>query len=124
MKGEVIEPENLDEAMQFFVQQPIGARLHVFSPELDDHVDEEGFYLGPSSEGTRYVGLRDVMVVTVKRTDGEQPFATVKIHYNKKDTFVKVALNAMFLQASPDESEVISPGPLLVDYFLPRLSIN
>lgn len=41
MKGEVIEPKNLDEALKFFRQQPIGAGLHVFSPELDDHVGEE-----------------------------------------------------------------------------------
>lgn len=64
------------------------------------------------------------MIVEVKKIDGELPVATVELYYKKKVAFVKVALDAMFLRASPDESQVIKPGPLLVDFFLPRLSIN
>lgn len=35
MKGEVIEATNLGEALKLLMQQPVGARLHVFSPEFD-----------------------------------------------------------------------------------------
>ncbi|VVA92322.1 unnamed protein product [Arabis nemorensis] len=110
MKGKVIEPEDLNEAIIFMVQQPIGAKLHVFSPELDDHVGENGIYIGRSSDETRYVGLVEVMIVAMKRITGEQPIATVKMyHKNKKDTLVTVALDT-------------KSGPLLVDFFLPLLS--
>ena len=36
MKGEVIETKSLDEAFKLLIKQPVGARLHVFSPELDN----------------------------------------------------------------------------------------
>jgi len=32
----VIETKSLDEAFKLLIKQPVGARLHVFSPDLDN----------------------------------------------------------------------------------------
>ncbi|XP_010438266.1 PREDICTED: uncharacterized protein LOC104721886 [Camelina sativa] len=123
MRGEVIEATNWDEAFELLKQQPMGARLHVFSPEFY-RVGEEGLYEGPSGNGTRYVGLRDVIVVEVERIEGEI-VVTVQIFYKKKTSFVKVAMRSMLLPVNGvDESEVTEPTTLLVDFCIPRLTIN
>ncbi|XP_010436343.1 PREDICTED: uncharacterized protein LOC104720070 [Camelina sativa] len=122
MKEEVIEATNWDEAFELLKQQPMGARLHVFSPEF--YRVREGFYEGPSGNGTRYVGLRDVIVVEVERIEGEI-VVTVQIFYKKKTSFVKVVMRSMLLPLNGvDESQVTEPTTLLVDFCIPRLSIN
>ncbi|XP_019095772.1 PREDICTED: uncharacterized protein LOC104760782 isoform X2 [Camelina sativa] len=35
MKGQVIEPKDIEEARDLLVHQPVGAKLHVFSPHLE-----------------------------------------------------------------------------------------
>ncbi|XP_010441643.1 PREDICTED: uncharacterized protein LOC104724791 [Camelina sativa] len=122
MKGEVIEAENLDEAVKLLMEQPVGARLHVFSPEIESV--GEGIYEGTSGDGTRYVGLRDVMIVAVKMIEGDL-VVTVKLCYKKKTSFVKVCGRRMLLQLNGnDDSQVKEPTCLLVDFCAPRLSIN
>ncbi|XP_010441644.1 PREDICTED: uncharacterized protein LOC104724792 [Camelina sativa] len=123
MKGEVIEAENLDAAVKLLMKQPVGARLHLFSPEID-RVGEKGLYEGPSGDGTRYVGLRDVMIVAVERIEGSL-VVTVKLCYKKKTSFVKVSARLVLLPLNgDDESQVKEPTCLLVDFCAPRLSIN
>ncbi|OAO89868.1 hypothetical protein AXX17_AT5G17770 [Arabidopsis thaliana] len=125
MKGEVIETKSLDEAFKLLIKQPVGARLHVFSPDLDNV--GEGVYEGLSSlssKESRYVGLRDVIIVAVNKSEGKT-VATVKICYKKKTSFVKVCLSRMFVQlGGGEESQVKEPTGLLVDFCIPRLSIN
>jgi hypothetical protein len=125
MKGEVIETKSLDEAFKLLIKQPVGARLHVFSPELDNV--GEGFYEGLSSQSSkesRYVGLRDVIIVAVDKSEGKT-VATVKICYKKKTSFVKVLVSRMFVQlGGGEESQVKEPAGLLVDFCIPRLSVN
>ncbi|KAL1197181.1 Protein HEAT-INDUCED TAS1 TARGET 1 [Cardamine amara subsp. amara] len=123
MKGQVIEATNLSEALKLVMQQPVGARLHVFSPEFDRV--GEGIYGGPSgNDGSRYVGLRDVVIVAVKPIEGKT-VVTVQIVYKKKTSFVKVSVRNMILPLNgDDESQVIEPTCLLVDFCIPRLSIN
>ncbi|EFH48056.1 predicted protein [Arabidopsis lyrata subsp. lyrata] len=122
MKGEVVETKSLDEALKLLKQQPVGARLHLFSPEIDRV--GEGLYDGPSSNGSSYVGLRDAIIVAVDKSEGKF-VATVKICYKKKTSFVKVCMRRMFVQLNGDEeSQVKEPTGLLVDFCIPRLSVN
>uniref|UniRef100_A0A1J3CSY9 Uncharacterized protein n=1 Tax=Noccaea caerulescens TaxID=107243 RepID=A0A1J3CSY9_NOCCA len=127
VKGEVVEAKKLEEGLTLLnqFQQPIGAKLHVFSPQLDRLGDKE-IYDGPAGPGgaeTRYVGLRDVIICYAKRFKGTT-VAKVKICYKKKTSFIKVSLERMFLQVpkNGDESQVIEPTLLLVDFCIPRLS--
>ncbi|KAG7540980.1 hypothetical protein ISN45_Aa07g011200 [Arabidopsis thaliana x Arabidopsis arenosa] len=122
MKGEVIEATDLGEALKLGMQQPVGARLHVFSPEFDSV--GEGIYDGPSGNGTSYVGLRDVIMVEAERIKGET-VVTVQICYKKKTSFVKVSTRSMILPLNgDDESQAREPTCLLVDFCIPRFSIN
>ncbi|XP_010433066.1 PREDICTED: uncharacterized protein LOC104717221 [Camelina sativa] len=123
MKGEVIEATNWDEALELAMQQPVGARLHVFSPEFDLRLGEKGIYDGPSGKGTRYVGLRDVIIVEAARIKGKD-VATVQICYKKQTSFVKVAVKSRSLRLGGDKSQVIKRTSLLVDFCMPRFSIN
>ncbi|ESQ30511.1 hypothetical protein EUTSA_v10011766mg [Eutrema salsugineum] len=121
MKGQVAEAKELGEAFVLLMHQPVRAKLHVFSPEIDRV--GEGIYRGPSSDETSYVGLRDVIICGVERIDGVN-VASVKICYKKKISFINVSLVEMFLRASAtaDESQFIAPTGLLVDFIVPRLS--
>ncbi|AEE85674.1 target of trans acting-siR480/255 protein [Arabidopsis thaliana] len=122
MKGEVIEAANVSEALKLGMQQPAAARLHLFSPEFD--LVGEGIYDGPSGNETRYVGLRDVLMVEAEKIKGETVF-TVQICYKKKTSFVKVSTRSMILPLNgDDESQVTEPACLLVDFCIPRFSIN
>ncbi|CAA7022871.1 unnamed protein product [Microthlaspi erraticum] len=120
MKGEVIEAKELEEAFELLGKQPVGAKLHVFSPQIDSV--GEGVYDGPG-EGTSYVGLRDVIICSVEKFKGDS-IANVKICYKKKTSFMKVSLTRMFakLSSDGDESQGIMPTGLLVDFIIPRLS--
>ncbi|KAJ0236257.1 hypothetical protein HA466_0255920 [Hirschfeldia incana] len=40
MKGEVVEAETAEEASELLMKQPVGAKLHVFSPEFEQVRDE------------------------------------------------------------------------------------
>ncbi|XP_010447810.1 PREDICTED: uncharacterized protein LOC104730347 [Camelina sativa] len=122
MNGEVMEATNWDEALELAMQQPVGARLHVFSPEFDRRLGEKGIYDGPSGKGTRYVGLRDVIVVEAARINGKD-VATVQICYKKKTYFVKVAVKSRPLRFNSGD-KVTKRTSLLVDYCMPRFSIN
>ncbi|KAL1225157.1 Protein HEAT-INDUCED TAS1 TARGET 1 [Cardamine amara subsp. amara] len=123
MKGQVIEAADLDEGLKLCRQQPVGARLHVFSPEFD-LVGEEGIYDGPSGDGSRYVGLRDAIIVEFDKREGKN-LVTVQILYKKKTSFVKVSGKSMILPLIGDDgSQVTEPTCLLVDFCVPRLSIN
>ncbi|CAH2077555.1 unnamed protein product [Thlaspi arvense] len=123
MKGEVVEAKKLEEAFELLRQQPVGAKLHVFSPQIDRV--GEGVYDGPAGggRGTHYVGLRDVIIVSVEKADGDA-VAVVKICYKKKTSFMKVSLCRMFvaLPSAGQESKVTEPTGLLVDFIIPRLS--
>ncbi|CAH8271461.1 unnamed protein product [Arabidopsis lyrata] len=122
MKGEVIETKTVDEAMKLLMKQPVGARLHLFSPEIDRV--REGIYDGPSSNGSSYVGLRDAMIVAVDKSE-EKFVVKVQICYKKKTSIVKVCMRRMFVQLDGDEeSQVKEPTGLLVDFCIPRLSVN
>jgi len=49
----------------------------------------------------------------------------VKICYKKKTSFVKVLVSRMFVQlGGGEESQVKEPAGLLVDFCIPRLSVN
>ncbi|CAA7022948.1 unnamed protein product [Microthlaspi erraticum] len=128
VKGlEVVEAKKLEEGLALMRQfeQPVGARLHVFSPQLDRLGDKE-IYDGPAGPGgaeTRYVGLRDCIVCDVKKFKGTT-VAKAKITYKTKTSFIYVSLQRMFLAMpkSGEESQVIEPTHLLVDFCLPRLS--
>ncbi|KAL1191006.1 Protein HEAT-INDUCED TAS1 TARGET 5 [Cardamine amara subsp. amara] len=117
MKGQVIEAEDLEEVCDLLVHQPVGAKLHVFTPQIE--LQQRGIYCGPSGEPGRYVGLRDGIIVGVEKIQGKS-IATVKIWHKKKFTFFKVALSRMFVLSSLG----IEPTGLLVDFCVPRLSIN
>ncbi|KAG2319442.1 hypothetical protein Bca4012_054314 [Brassica carinata] len=122
VKGEVVEAKTLEDAFELLQHGPVGAKLHVFSPEID-LVGEDGVYDGPSGGGTSYVGLRDVILVAVDEINGEA-VGTVKICYKKKTSFINVSLSRMFttLAHHGDESQTIAPTGLLVDFIIPRLS--
>ncbi|CAH8352922.1 unnamed protein product [Eruca vesicaria subsp. sativa] len=121
MNGELIEAKTPEEAFELLRKQPVGAKLHVFSPEFD-RVRDEGFYEGPSGPESRYVGLRDVMISggTLK-----EAYFEVKIVYKKKETFLKVSLTRMLTSLpndSGEESQLAEPTGLLVDFIVPRFS--
>ncbi|CAF1712010.1 unnamed protein product [Brassica napus] len=122
VKGEAIEAKELKDAFELLEHGPVGAKLHVFSPEID-LVGENGVYRGPSSNGTSYVGLRDVILVAAEKIKGEA-VGTVKIRYKKETSFMNVSLSQMFtrLAQSGDESQTIEPTGLLVDFIVLRLS--
>ncbi|KAL1221781.1 Protein HEAT-INDUCED TAS1 TARGET 5 [Cardamine amara subsp. amara] len=120
MKGQVIEPKDLEEACDLLVHQPVGAKLHVFSPQIE--LQQNGIYCGPSGEPGSYVGLRDGIIVRVEKIQGKS-IATVKIWYKNKFTFFKVALSRMFGYSLGIGTDVELTG-LLVDFCVPRLSIN
>ncbi|CAH8352893.1 unnamed protein product [Eruca vesicaria subsp. sativa] len=123
MKGKLIEAKTSKKATKLLNQQPVGARLHVFSPEFD-LVRDEGFYEGPSGPESRYVGLRDVMI-TGNGTMKEGPFLEVKIVYKKKETFLKVSTTRVLTSLpndSGEESQLTEPTGLLVDFIIPRFS--
>ncbi|CDY55622.1 BnaC03g77550D [Brassica napus] len=117
-----IEAKELKDAFELLEHGPVGAKLHVFSPEID-LVGENGVYRGPSSNGTSYVGLRDVILVAAEKIKGEA-VGTVKIRYKKETSFMNVSLSQMFtrLAQSGDESQTIEPTGLLVDFIVLRLS--
>ncbi|VVB10565.1 unnamed protein product [Arabis nemorensis] len=117
MKGKVIEAKNIEEACDLLIDQPVGAKLHLFSPQID--LVGDGIYGGHSGEEHGYVGLRDGIILGVEKIQGKS-IATVKLWYKKKFQFVKVALSRMFF----DSARGIAPTTLLVDYCVPRLSIN
>ncbi|CAH8274891.1 unnamed protein product [Arabidopsis lyrata] len=123
VKGEVVEAKTFDEAFKLLVHQPIGAKLHLFSPQID--TVGEGIYDGPATakNGTHYVGLRDVLIGSVEKFEGDT-VAIVKISYKKKLSFVKVSLTRMFLTTPRNDTPGIGPTGLLVDFCVPRLSIN
>ncbi|CAA7020334.1 unnamed protein product [Microthlaspi erraticum] len=119
MIGEVVEAEEWEEAVVLFGKQPIGAKLHVFSPEIDLVDDGVGLYEGPSGAGSSYVELRDVMVISVGKTGRGDEAAKLRICYKKKIKVITVSL-ARVLTSLGDESQVIEPTALLVDFILPR----
>ncbi|KAG7617817.1 Protein HEAT-INDUCED TAS1 TARGET 4 [Arabidopsis thaliana] len=124
VKGEVVEVKTFDEAFKLLVHQPIGAKLHLFSPQIDNV--GEGVYKGlTTGNETHYVGLRDVLIASVEEFEGDT-VAIVKICYKKKLSFIKVSLSVRFLSVAHDgdESKLIAPTGLLVDFCVPRLSIN
>ncbi|CAN6912084.1 unnamed protein product [Brassica oleracea] len=122
MKGELVEAKTWEEASKLLKQQPVGAKLHVFSPEFD-LVRDEGFYEGPSGPESRYVGLRDVMITGNGRMKGG-PFLEVKIVYKKKETFLKVSCTRVLTSLPNDSGEEceVEPMGLLVDFIIPRFS--
>ncbi|KAG7594872.1 Papain-like cysteine peptidase superfamily [Arabidopsis thaliana x Arabidopsis arenosa] len=116
MKGEVIEPKDMDQVRDLLVHQPaVGAKLHVFSPHIE--LQQDAIYCGSSGEYTRYVGLRDAIIVGTEKIQGKS-MAIVKVWYKKKFTILKVALSRMFIWAD------VGPSELLVDFCVPRLSID
>ncbi|VVB11113.1 unnamed protein product [Arabis nemorensis] len=119
MKGEVIETASVNEALEFSTHQPVGAKLHVFSPDID--LLGDGIYIGSSCEKSCYVGLRNVIIYGVTQMDG-QTVASVKMCYGNKVAFIKVSLEAVSLQLLKDG--LSKTGSLLVDFCLPRLSVE
>ncbi|KAG7657173.1 hypothetical protein ISN44_As01g042560 [Arabidopsis suecica] len=116
MKGEVIEPKDMDEVRELLVHQSaVGAKLHVFTPHIE--LQQDAIYCASSGEYARYVGLRDGIVVGTEKIQGKS-MAIVKVWYKKKFVVVKVALSRMFYLAG------VGPSVLLVDFCVPRLSID
>ncbi|KAL9830981.1 hypothetical protein AtNW77_Chr3g0195891 [Arabidopsis thaliana] len=118
MKGQVIEPKNIEEVRDLLVHQLVGAKLHVFSPRN-----------GPSGEPASYVGLRDGIIVKVEKIQ-RKTIGTVKIWYKKKFVFLKVAMARRFARFSqpqdigPGTQPDFGPSLLLVDFCVPRLSME
>ncbi|XP_010447759.1 PREDICTED: uncharacterized protein LOC104730304 [Camelina sativa] len=104
-------------------RQPVGGKLHVWSPEIDSLVDKN--FRAPPGYESRYVGLRDVIIVAVRMIEGEIA-ATVKIWYKKKTALINVSFSKMhvFPQCIGDTIHVIGPTTLLVDFCVPFLSIK
>ncbi|CAH2067396.1 unnamed protein product [Thlaspi arvense] len=121
MNGRVVEVRTLEDALKLLKQQPVGAKLHVFSPEID-LVGEEGLYEGPSSPGSRYVGLRDVMITGNGTTKKGEAFAEVKVLYKKREFFVKVSATRVLASLNGDDSQLTEPTGLLVDFIVPRFA--
>ncbi|KFK22930.1 hypothetical protein AALP_AAs51418U000100 [Arabis alpina] len=122
MKGQATEAKNVEEAYDLLEDQPVGAKLHVFSPQIDHQQDR--IYCGGSGEDSCYVGLRDGIIVGVEKIQGKS-IATVKLWYKKEFRFVKVAMSMMFSRScTSDPSRSIKPTILLVDFCIPRFSIN
>ncbi|CAH8255453.1 unnamed protein product [Arabidopsis lyrata] len=122
MKGKVIEPKDMEEVRELLVHQPVGAKLHVFTPHIE--LQQDAIYCGPSGEPGSYVGLRDGIIVGTEKFQGK-PMATVKVWY-KKFRFLKVALSRMFVHYNQGIAIEPDVGPtlLLLDFCVPRLSIN
>ncbi|KFK24575.1 hypothetical protein AALP_AAs45078U000200 [Arabis alpina] len=117
MKGKVIEATNVQEAYDLLEDQPVGAKLHVFRPQLDLDLQHDGIYCGGSGEVCCYVGLRDGIIVGVEKIQGKS-IATVKLWYKNEFRFVKVAMSRMFRRRN------IQPTILLVDFCVPPFSAN
>lgn len=65
-----------------------------------------------------------MIIVEVDKIEGKT-VVTVQIFYKKKTSFVKVSVKPMILPLNgDDESQVTEPTCLLVDFCVPRLSIN
>ncbi|CAH8364281.1 unnamed protein product [Eruca vesicaria subsp. sativa] len=121
MRGEVIEVKDLEEVVKLSKEQPIGAKLVVFSPEIERVGN--GVYVGPSGGGgSRYVGLRDVILCGAEKFDGDDVM-NVQINYKKVTKIIKVSLTRMVTTlADGDESDqTIEPTGLLVDFVVPRI---
>ncbi|EOA36237.1 hypothetical protein CARUB_v10010206mg [Capsella rubella] len=116
LEGQVTEPKDFEEAREILVNQPVGAKLHVFSPHIE--LQQDAIYCASSGEPTRYVGLRDGIILGVEKIEGKS-IAIVKVWYKKKFIVLKVALSRMFYWP-PD----IGPTGLLVDFCVPRLSVT
>ncbi|KAJ0251760.1 hypothetical protein HA466_0126760 [Hirschfeldia incana] len=124
MKGELVEAETAEEGSELLMLQPVGAKLHVFSPDFE-LVKDEGFYEGPSGPESRYVGLRDVMITGSGKTSKGDPFLEVKIVYKKEESYLKVSTTRMLTSLpndSGEESQLTEPTGLLVDFITPRFS--
>ncbi|VVB12545.1 unnamed protein product [Arabis nemorensis] len=91
MKGELVEAMNVDEVLKLLKQQPVGARMHAFSPEPDFLVEKINHHVPPGM--TRYVGLRDVIIFGVEEVEGKM-IAKVKLYHKKKFAFIKVAMDS------------------------------
>ncbi|VVB04901.1 unnamed protein product [Arabis nemorensis] len=117
MKGQVIETRNVEEARDWLMHQPVGAKLHVFSPHID--LQQDAIYCGSSGEPSGYVGLRDGIIVEEQMIGGKS-IAIVKLWYKNSFRFVNVAMSRMFA----DYARGIEPTTLLADYCVPRLSIH
>uniref|UniRef100_A0A1J3CEN0 Uncharacterized protein n=1 Tax=Noccaea caerulescens TaxID=107243 RepID=A0A1J3CEN0_NOCCA len=126
MKGKVLEAEKWEQAVALLRKQPVGAKLHVFSPEIDLVDEGVGVYDGPAGPGSRYVGLRDVMITGFGKKKGKKgdKFAELRICYKKKSKFIQVSLGRVLtsLPRDGDESQLIEPTGLLVDFIVPRFS--
>ncbi|KAL9308975.1 unnamed protein product [Arabidopsis thaliana] len=127
MKGQVIEPQTIEEACDMVVDQPVGAKLHVFKPHIELQQDASaitGIYCGTSGEPASYVGLRDAIIVGVEKIQGKS-IGTVKVWYKKKFIFLKVAMSRWFQLYSPDGTHTgIKRTDYLVDFCVPRLSMD
>ncbi|CAA7060799.1 unnamed protein product [Microthlaspi erraticum] len=125
MKGKVLEAEKWEGGRELLGKQPVGAKMHVFSPEIDLVDDGEGVYDGPAGPGSTYVGLRDVMVTGYgKKGKNGEKLAELRICYKKESKFIKVSL-ARVLTSLPrdgEEPQVIEPTGLLVDFIAPRFT--
>ncbi|XP_010447760.1 PREDICTED: uncharacterized protein LOC104730305 [Camelina sativa] len=122
LKGIVAEGNDLLGLVNLLLQgQPVGGKMHVWSPEIDSYVNETA----PPGYESRYVGLRDVIIVAVEMVE-EEILATVKIWYKKKTALIKVSFSQMltFPQCIGDTIHVIGPTKLLVDFCVPFLSIK
>ncbi|CAA7028795.1 unnamed protein product [Microthlaspi erraticum] len=117
MRGKVDEADNFEQVREVLKDQPVGARMHVYTPHID--LQQDGIYCGPSGEAAKFVGLRDVIVLKVEKIYGKS-IATVKVWYKKKFVVVKVAVSRMLYFSHLG----IGPAGLLVDFCIPRLSID
>ncbi|XP_010438210.2 PREDICTED: uncharacterized protein LOC104721842 [Camelina sativa] len=125
LKGKVAEANDLVGLVNLLLLhgQPVGGKLHMWSPEIDSYVNEN--FQAPPGYESRYVGLRDVIIVAVGMVE-EEIVATVKIWYKKKTALIKVSYSEMltFPQCIGDTIQVIGPTKLLVDFCVPFLSIK
>uniref|UniRef100_A0A1J3EAI3 Uncharacterized protein n=2 Tax=Noccaea caerulescens TaxID=107243 RepID=A0A1J3EAI3_NOCCA len=117
MKGEVVEPDDMDEARELLKHQSVGAKVHIFSPHVE--LQQGAIYCGSSGEPATYMGLRDGIITGVEKFKGKS-IAVVKVWYKKKFIFLKVAMSRMFYDGYLD----IGPTILLVNFCAPRLSIK
>jgi hypothetical protein len=117
MKGEVAEPDTMDEARELVKHQAVGAKVHIFHPHVE--LQQGAIYCGTSGEPATYMGLRDGIFTGVEKFKGKS-MAVVKVWYKKKFIFLKVAMSRMFYDAYLD----IGPTILLENFCAPRLSIK
>ncbi|XP_010433021.1 PREDICTED: uncharacterized protein LOC104717183 [Camelina sativa] len=123
LKGKVVEANDLLGVINLLLHQPVGAKLHVWTQEIDSLVDKN--FHAPPGYQSRYVGLRDVVIVAMGMVE-EEIVAAVKICYKKKTSLIKVSFSQThtFPQFIGDTIHVIGPTTLLVDFCAPCLSIN